>query len=64
MTGWPVATVRRGAVVMRDGRVQAEPGSGRFLARAPYDMIRPRVALPNDFDAAAVAPGQGTSEEA
>ncbi len=37
VTGWPVATVRRGEIVMRDGKVQAEPGSGQFLARAPYD---------------------------
>ena len=36
VTGWPVATVRRGDVVMRDGDVQAEPGSGRFLPRGPY----------------------------
>jgi dihydropyrimidinase len=52
VTGWPVATVRRGAVVMRDGVVQAEPGTGRFLARGPYDFIRPRGELANGFDAA------------
>ena len=55
ITGWPVATLRRGEVVMRDGVVQAEPGSGRFLARGPYDMIRPRGVLPNGFDAARFA---------
>ncbi|MDE2575102.1 MAG: amidohydrolase family protein, partial [Rhodospirillales bacterium] len=55
VTGWPVATVRRGVVVMRDGVVQAEPGSGRFLARGPYDMIRPRGVLADGFDAAAFA---------
>jgi dihydropyrimidinase len=53
VTGWPVATVRRGEVVMRDGTVQAEPGTGRFLARAPYDMIRPADRLPDGFDASA-----------
>jgi dihydropyrimidinase len=37
--------------VMRDGMVQAEPGTGRFLARGPYDMIRPTGVLPNGFDA-------------
>ena len=52
VTGWPVATLLRGRVVMRDGRVQAEPGSGQFLARGPYDVIRPRGALPDGFDAA------------
>ena len=35
VTGWPVATVKGGRVAMRDGKVQAEPGSGRFLPRAP-----------------------------
>ncbi len=53
VTGWPVMTLRRGEVVMQDGRVQAEPGSGQFLARAPYDMIRPTGRVPNGFDASA-----------
>jgi dihydropyrimidinase len=53
VTGWPTATIRRGAVVMQDGLVQAEPGSGRYLAVAPYDMIRPRGVLPDGFDASA-----------
>ena len=53
VTGWPVATLRRGEIVMRDGRVQAEPGSGQFLARGPYDMIRPTGNLPDGFDASA-----------
>ena len=52
VVGWPVMTIARGQVVMRDGHVQAEPGRGRFLARGPYDMIRPRGVLPNDFNAA------------
>ncbi|WP_431280561.1 dihydropyrimidinase [Humitalea sp. 24SJ18S-53] len=52
VTGWPVATLRRGEVVMQDGKVQAEPGSGRFLPRAPYDYIRPTGRLANGFDAA------------
>ncbi len=51
--GWPVATVKGGRVVMRDGKVQAEPGTGQFLPRAPYDMIRPRGVLPDGFDASA-----------
>ena len=53
VTGWPVATVRRGEVVMRDGIVTATPGSGRYLPVAPYDFIRPRGHLANGFDAAA-----------
>ncbi len=55
VTGWPVATLLRGQVAMRDGVVRAEPGSGRFLARGPYDMIRPRGVLPDGFDASAFA---------
>jgi dihydropyrimidinase len=52
VTGWPVATLRRGEVVMREGKVQAPPGTGRYLSRSPYDFIRPRGILPNGFDAA------------
>jgi len=51
VTGWPVATLRRGEVVMRDGKVQAEPGSGRFLPRGPYAVAQPRGVLPDGFDA-------------
>ena len=51
MTGWPVATVKDGRVAMRDGKVQAEPGTGRFLPRAPYAMIKPTGVLPDGFDA-------------
>ncbi|MFQ3622674.1 MAG: dihydropyrimidinase [Acetobacteraceae bacterium] len=50
VTGWPVATVRRGEVVMQDGTVQAEPGSGRFLARGPYALPRSLNGFANGFD--------------
>ncbi len=53
VTGWPVMTIRRGQVVMRDGVVQAEPGTGQFLARGPYDMIKPTGNVPFGFDASA-----------
>ena len=55
VTGWPVATLRRGEIVMRDGVVQAAEGSGQFLARGPYEMARPRGVLPDGFDASAFA---------
>jgi dihydropyrimidinase len=42
-------TIRRGAVVMRDGTVQAEPGSGRYLPRGPYDLVKPRGITPDGF---------------
>jgi dihydropyrimidinase len=54
VTGWPVTTIARGRTVMRDNLVMAEPGSGRFLARGPYDMIKPRGVLPNGFDTSSV----------
>ncbi len=56
VTGWPVATVRRGEVVMQDGRVHAPPGSGRYLPVGPYPMIAPRGVLANGFDASALVP--------
>ncbi len=53
VTGWPVLTMRRGEVAMKDGVVLAQPGSGQFLARGPYDMIKPLGRLPDGFDASA-----------
>jgi dihydropyrimidinase len=53
VTGWPVITLRRGEVVMQDGKVQAEPGSGKFLARGPYAATAPRGVVANGFDPAA-----------
>lgn len=50
VTGWPVATLRRGEVVMQDGRVEAEARSGRFLPRGPYALTRGRGAFANGFD--------------
>jgi dihydropyrimidinase len=49
VTGWPTMTIRRGEVVMQDGKVQAEPGSGRYLPRGPYDLVKPRGVLANGF---------------
>jgi dihydropyrimidinase len=53
VTGWPVCTIRRGEVVMKDGLVQAEPGTGQFLPRDPYELIKPTGNLPFGFDASA-----------
>ncbi len=53
VTGWPVATIRPGEIVMQDGRVQAEPGSGRYLPVGLYDLIAPRGMLANGFDPSA-----------
>lgn len=36
VTGWPVTVLRRGEVVMEDGRVIGMPGSGRIVTRRPW----------------------------
>ncbi|HWL83355.1 MAG TPA: dihydropyrimidinase [Roseomonas sp.] len=52
--GWPVVTLRRGEVAVREGEVLATPGTGRFLPRCPYDLAKPTGRVPDGFDAAAV----------
>ena len=54
VTGWPVITLRRGEVVMQDGRMQVQQGGGEFLKREPYAMIRPTGRLADGFDASAM----------
>jgi dihydropyrimidinase len=39
--GWPVMVISRGRVVADGGRLQAEPGSGRFLTRSTLAVARP-----------------------
>ena len=34
VTGWPVSTIVRGNVVMRDGHVVGKPGTGRWITRS------------------------------
>jgi dihydropyrimidinase len=34
--GWPVLTMSRGEVIVRDGRVIGRPGRGRFLRRTAF----------------------------
>jgi dihydropyrimidinase len=53
ITGWPVATLLRGQVAMRDDQVHAAPGSGRYMPVPAYDLIRPRGVLADGFDASA-----------
>ncbi|MCF3934612.1 dihydropyrimidinase [Acuticoccus sp. M5D2P5] len=52
--GWPVVTIRRGEIAVRDNEVIAAPGSGSFLPRGPYDVIKPTGTVPDGFDAASV----------
>ncbi len=47
LTGWPVTVLSRGRVVVEDGRLHAERGTGQFVPCAPSDWARPRgVAVP------------------
>jgi len=55
VTGWPVLTMRRGSIVMENGRVQAAAGTGRYIPRARYDLITPTGRVPNGFDASRFA---------
>jgi dihydropyrimidinase len=41
VTGWPVTVLRRGAEIVADGALTAQPGSGRFLPRTGGEAARP-----------------------
>jgi dihydropyrimidinase len=41
LKGWPATVLRRGTVVASDGRLAAEPGSGRFLPRTGGPAAQP-----------------------
>lgn len=53
--GWPVMTMLRGNVAMKDGKIESQPGTGHFIAREPYDLIKPTGHVANNFDASAFA---------
>lgn len=38
ITGWPVTVLSRGETVINGGKLVAEPGRGRFIARRPPDF--------------------------
>ncbi len=48
--GWPVTVLRRGQVIMEKGKLAAEPGSGRFLARQAGAAAVPTGRLSPEFD--------------
>ena len=48
--GWPTTTLSRGEVVCENGEIKVEPGRGRFLARKPYDYIKPLNRHVTPFD--------------
>jgi dihydropyrimidinase len=41
LTGWPVTVLSRGEVIVRDGKLAAARGRGRFLAREPSSALEP-----------------------
>jgi dihydropyrimidinase len=61
VTGWPVMTLRRGVVAMREGKLLAEEGTGEFLARGPYELAKPLGRLANGFDAANAGHAEGST---
>jgi dihydropyrimidinase len=50
ITGWPVVVTRRGAVIVENGRLNAAPGSGRFLPRNAGRPAEPTGRLSAEFD--------------
>jgi dihydropyrimidinase len=52
VTGWPATVIRRGEMVVRDGRLCAAGGSGQFLPRSGGAAATPRRSLTPDMDPA------------
>ena len=50
VTGWPQTVMRRGDVVVRDGELMVEPGSGVFLPRTGGGAAAPLGRLTADMD--------------
>jgi dihydropyrimidinase len=42
LKGWPVTVLSRGEVIIEEGKLSAERGRGRFLAREPSEALRPQ----------------------
>jgi len=41
LKGWPLTVLSRGEVIVQEGKLGAERGRGRFLAREPSQAVRP-----------------------
>jgi dihydropyrimidinase len=50
LTGWAETTLLRGQVVFHQGRYLGHEGQGRWLHRAPYDLLRPTGRFPGGYD--------------
>ncbi|AOO80600.1 dihydropyrimidinase [Bosea vaviloviae] len=52
ITGWPETVLRRGEVVVAQGALKAQPGSGRLMLREAGEATRPTGTLSPEFDPA------------
>ena len=52
ITGWPVVVLSRGRVVVADGKLEAERGSGNFLHRERSEFAAPSRRLEPEMDPA------------
>jgi dihydropyrimidinase len=52
VTGWPITVISRGRVIVEDGELDAERGSGQFLAREVSEAARPLGRLTRELDPA------------
>ena len=52
VTGWPATVMRRGEVIVSDGKLTAKPGSGAWLPRAGGPAAAPLGRLTADMDPA------------
>jgi dihydropyrimidinase len=52
LRGWPETVLRRGDVIIADGKLQAAPGSGQLQLRGCAASMRPTGKLSPEFDPA------------
>jgi len=52
LTGWPVTVIRRGQIVVHDGALCVERGSGEFIVRRPIDTTGMPGKLAPELDPA------------
>jgi dihydropyrimidinase len=53
LQGWPVTVVSRGRIVVEDGELRVEPGSGNYLERQPgHAAAAPSGVLAPELDPA------------
>jgi dihydropyrimidinase len=48
--GWPEVVIRRGQVIVADGKLKAAPGTGQFIARQAGDAAKPTGCCGAELD--------------